>query len=124
MSIASRIWRSVRRSSCSLVRCTASSLTGSATDARSATIATVMTSSIRVKPRAVTPGARPPAMEREQRPARYCGCTPPKGTIVPPGSVAPGGAADGAGDDDGPGWVGIGAKEDGEEAAPSGPPLD
>src|SRR6266571_8696041 len=57
--------------------------------------------------------------------ARYCGCTPPKGTIVPPGGVAPGSAA-GAGDSAGPGagWVGIGAKEDGEEAAPSGPPLD
>src|SRR5436190_3257287 len=53
--------------------------------------------------------------------ARYCGCTPPKGTIVPPGGVAPGSAA-GAGDSAGPGWVG--AKEDGEEAAPSGPPLD
>src|SRR5436309_4968850 len=57
------------------------------------------------------------------RGARYCGCTPPKGTIVPPGGVAPGSAA-GAGDDAGPGWVGIGANEDGEEAAPSGPPLD
>src|SRR6266571_5156136 len=52
-------------------------------------------------------------------PARYCCCTPPKGTIVPPGGVAPG-STDGAGDGDGPGGV----KEDCEEAAPSGPPLD
>src|SRR6266446_10450715 len=53
-------------------------------------------------------------------PARYCCCTPPKGTIVPPGGVAAPGRA---GDRDGPGG-GMGAKEDGEEAAPSGPPLD
>src|SRR5882672_9933684 len=56
-------------------------------------------------------------------PARYCGCTPPKGTIVPPGGVAPGGTP-GAGDSAGPGCGWIGANEDGEEAAPSGPPLD
>src|SRR5882762_11420991 len=54
------------------------------------------------------------------RRARYCGCTPPKGTIVPPGGVAPGGAGDG--DMGAAGWSG--AKEDGEEAAPSGPPLE
>src|SRR5438552_1951175 len=57
------------------------------------------------------------------RALRYCGCTPPKGTIVPPGGAAPGSAA-GAGDSGVAGWVWIGANEDGEEAAPSGPPLD
>src|SRR5258707_15303171 len=56
-------------------------------------------------------------------PARYCGCTPPKGTIVPPGGVAPGGTP-GAGDSAGPGCGWIGASGDGEEAAPGGPPLD
>src|SRR5260370_40550226 len=45
---------------------------------------------------------------------------PPKGTIVPPGAVAPDGAGDG--DMGAAGWSG--AKEDGEEAAPSGPPLE
>src|SRR5437667_5037542 len=55
-------------------------------------------------------------------PARYCCCTPPKGTCVLPGGVAPGCAGDGT-DRDAGGW-GIGAKEDGEEVAPSGPPLE
>src|SRR5712691_5211218 len=59
-------------------------------------------------------------MGLEARPRYCCCCTPPKGTIVPPGGVAAPGRA---GDRDG-GWVGIGAKEDGEEAAPSGPPLE
>src|SRR5262249_20222095 len=63
-SIASRIWRRVRRRSCSLVRWTASSLTGSATEASSATIATVITNSISVKPRliaiALLRGLHPP----------------------------------------------------------------
>src|SRR5258707_14963997 len=53
---------------------------------------------------------------------RYCGCTPPKGTIVPPGGAAPGCCCNGADTAGAAGW--IGAKEDGEEAAPSGPPLD
>src|SRR5258707_1782912 len=51
----------------------------------------------------------------------YCCCTPPKGTIVPPGGAAPACGCNGA-DAGAAGWSG--AKEDGEEAAPSGPPLD
>ena len=45
-----RISRSARRRSCSFARCTTSSFSGSATEARIATIATVITSSMSVKP--------------------------------------------------------------------------
>ena len=68
-SSASRISRSARRRSCSFARCTTSSLSGSATEARMATIATVITSSISVKP-------------REPHCVAGGGWTPPNGTML------------------------------------------